>query len=442
MSRVKAGILEEFEKTRTEYEDLMERARLTSKAKLREKKEKRKNKKGGRDSKGGEGDNGEDEDDFEAEVRPPEDVSETEEIRVNRTKALFEEAVDSFLDDPIVVHKGLATNRPGMMSPGGKGLRAGMWNPGGGANATAWGRKVVLDPLPYEQVPGGGNHNSSSSNVKGSQHEKEKRRLKEEEDRQQQERERIKAEHAEKEKDLIDGLHSQMSLRKHTLQERLRRKREAREQLLTAPVGSYAGGGDAGVAAEEEEEMALDDIARLEQAFETVVSLVKSAEGTKLENLDLESLMTVMERVMRGERLNTLADTNADGAGGATGRNAANNAAHVQAQRDQEERVALQEEVKRISNVYNEEKQKFDLMMKIQQARQRQTLQRKLMERKQQLQHQSAAVGPTLAAQLGDESSSSYSLESPKKAQLDAAARAGTQGLASRGLHLGPIMRK
>ena len=47
------------------------------------------------------------------------------------------------------------------------------------------------------------------------------------------------------------------------------------------------------------------------------------------------------------------------------------------------EQENLKEEVKRISTVYSEEKQKLDLMMKMQQARQRQALQRKLLERKQ-----------------------------------------------------------
>lgn len=53
-------------------------------------------------------------------------------------------------------------------------------------------------------------------------------------------------------------------------------------------------------------------------------------------------------------------------------------------------------EVKRISLEYNEEKQKLDLMMKIQQARQRQSLQRKLFEksqRKAQQQHQQVRTG-------------------------------------------------
>jgi predicted DNA-binding protein YlxM (UPF0122 family) len=48
------------------------------------------------------------------------------------------------------------------------------------------------------------------------------------------------------------------------------------------------------------------------------------------------------------------------------------------------DKEALQDKVKQISASYSEEKQKLDLMMKIQQARQRAILQRKLLERKQQ----------------------------------------------------------
>lgn len=53
-----------------------------------------------------------------------------------------------------------------------------------------------------------------------------------------------------------------------------------------------------------------------------------------------------------------------------------------------EEKEAMAGEVKRISLEYNEEKQKLDLMMKIQQARQRQSLQRKLFEKNQRKQQQ------------------------------------------------------
>ena len=53
-----------------------------------------------------------------------------------------------------------------------------------------------------------------------------------------------------------------------------------------------------------------------------------------------------------------------------------------------EEKAAMAGEVKRISLEYNEEKQKLDLMMKIQQARQRQLLQRKLFEKSQRKQQE------------------------------------------------------
>ena len=45
---------------------------------------------------------------------------------------------------------------------------------------------------------------------------------------------------------------------------------------------------------------------------------------------------------------------------------------------------AHEDELKRISSAYNEQKQKLDLTMQLQQARQRQALQRKLFDRKTQ----------------------------------------------------------
>lgn len=53
------------------------------------------------------------------------------------------------------------------------------------------------------------------------------------------------------------------------------------------------------------------------------------------------------------------------------------------ADQKKDDKEATADEVKRKTFIYNEEKQKLDLTMKIQQARQRQSLQRKLFERKQ-----------------------------------------------------------
>ena len=56
----------------------------------------------------------------------------------------------------------------------------------------------------------------------------------------------------------------------------------------------------------------------------------------------------------------------------------------IVAEQNKVEKEAHEDELKRISFVYNEQKQKLDLTMKLQQARQRQTLQRKLFDRKAQ----------------------------------------------------------
>lgn len=68
-----------------------------------------------------------------------------------------------------------------------------------------------------------------------------------------------------------------------------------------------------------------------------------------------------------------------------------------------EEKEAMAGEVKRISLEYNEEKQKLDLMMKIQQARQRQSLQRKLFEKNQRKQQQQRETDGLYEGEEGDD---------------------------------------
>jgi hypothetical protein len=78
--------------------------------------------------------------------------------------------------------------------------------------------------------------------------------------------------------------------------------------------------------------------------------------------------------------------------------------------RSREEKESMAGEVKRISLEYNEEKQKLDLMMKIQQARQRQSLQRKLFEKNQRKQQQQQQQG--MLAQGDDDGSNGYQADS------------------------------
>lgn len=136
-------------------------------------------------------------------------------------------------------------------------------------------------------------------------------------------------------------------------------------------------------------------------------------------------------------------------------------------------------EVKRISLEYNEEKQKLDLMMKIQQARQRQSLQRKLFEKSQRKAQQNQGAQGYSPDEDTDDSAqdkdynsveiganrglSMLKLRQPSNLQpafkgLPAEAyqgnisagggagyssnKANQQSMAMRGMNLGPIMRK
>lgn len=79
------------------------------------------------------------------------------------------------------------------------------------------------------------------------------------------ERDRIRAKHEEKEKDLIDGLQAQMAQKKQMLEERLRKKKAAAQQEAKQGGESKDSGGISPAAHDDEEAMARDDIARLEQ---------------------------------------------------------------------------------------------------------------------------------------------------------------------------------
>merc|ERR1712146_701247 len=105
--------------------------------------------------------------------------------------------------------------------------------------------------------------------------------------------------------------------------------------------------------------------------------MVQSLDENQKQQLKVESLVTATDKMMKGENVSNLTLTLPgilDGKGGSR----KSLGGTLPNDRDQ-----LKEEVKRISTVYSEEKQKLDLMMKIQQTRQRQALQRKLLERKQ-----------------------------------------------------------
>ena len=178
-----------------------------------------------------------------------------------------------------------------------------------------------------------------------------------------------------------------------------------------------------------------------------MVKLVKTSNGAKLEGVGLDSLMGAMDRVMRGEKLAALpvasapTDATEGGEEGKAGESWATAPVHKSRLREEREKAAMQDEVKRISSMYSEEQQKLDLMMKIQQARQRQALQRKLLQRRQgqgQGAHpQGAPMGMDKVRGLGaigEGGEDMAGAPSPiHKVDL---------GISARGMALPPIMRK
>lgn len=287
---------------------------------------------------------------------------------------------------------------------------------------------------------------------------------------------------------------------------RLRRKRDS----VTSSAGRNGAGSDGAAVANAAESEQL-----LERAFERVSRHLRTLSKDQLGRLQIEDLDDFLERSAQGQQPSlpgtdqvgplktnaTLlrsplaapadAERQLDGEG-------ANGAAPYSAsalqpvrpgpaggRRGSGDQEAMAGEVRRISMEYSEEKQKLDLMMKIQQTRQRQLLQKKLFEknqRKQQQMQQANGAGGAWDEEGEDSSADSKSqynsieiganrglaalkLRSPSTQQpafkgLPAEAYQGVrpagggagyssgnklqsaQSFALRGMDLGPMMRK
>uniref|UniRef100_A0A7S3MHV4 Uncharacterized protein n=1 Tax=Spumella elongata TaxID=89044 RepID=A0A7S3MHV4_9STRA len=360
-ARLKAGILEEFERAKREMDESLQHAQQASKNKLNDRRQK------GRSSAGsGGGDEGKENDDDQ----------EAKALRLQKLHdEILEGVVDAFLgDEPLpdlAVAYTAASTAQGSM-------RAGLDS----QNAL---RRVSAE---YE------------------------------EDDRDKERARIKNVHAQKEQTLLQDLQANMLEKKRALEDRLRRKRQN---------GSSHGHGTSSHHEEHssEHDAAETEVNMLTEAFDKISAQLKGMSKDQLSQLDLNLLVDLMERSANGERVHLPAGsplkpivTNATLARpSAVSPDSAKNAnsnpfsvspshqaqpllapvlpplrglagAGVGAISVSEEKAAMAGEVKRISLEYNEEKQKLDLMMKIQQARQRQLLQRKLFEKSQRKQQE------------------------------------------------------
>lgn len=152
-----------------------------------------------------------------------------------------------------------------------------------------------------------------------------------------------------------------------------------------------------------------DKLKKLELAFGLVTELVQGAHGDELKKMDLDSLLGLIEHATkgraggRGDVMKPASITAAsnhyregyedilrdiDALIGSRGSGRLE-AVDLVSEREQKMRYKehmdgiMQSKAKNLSSQYNTEKEKYDLRMKIEQARQQQTLQRKLLERRQ-----------------------------------------------------------
>ena len=152
--------------------------------------------------------------------------------------------------------------------------------------------------------------------------------------------------------------------------------------------------------------------------------LVQTTDEKQLEETNVQDLIKVLDRVIDGEHITQLPSINF----------------YHQRRSVADERILMQDEVKRISEQFNEEQQKLDLIMKMQQARQRQNLQRKLLEKKQATSNSTTPMNGHGQQQpmRGLNDSAVY-----KPSDKVMPSKSNDQkNMSSRGLNLTPLLRK
>ena len=363
--RVKASILEEFEKSRENYEQTLEGAKAEAKSKL----EKRKAKKGGAADSG--------ERSYQAEAKEGKEWG-SENVRIKKTQAALEEVVDAFLEDPIVIGGRAGAQNPSLQSYSNK---FDAKKSSRHAQRKAERERKQNENTKSSACGAGANVPDQANKAK---EDAEFAKYKEEQAL-VAEKDKIKDKSQSREKELIDALQLEMQKKKHRLEERLRRKKAEREREANDDFGAES--------ESLEEQQTQRELDNMESAFDKAVTLLKRTDEGRLKGVNVGQLIDVMDRfVKKGSSTpsspsaqkdtnSTVDDLEAQMEDASLSWDAPTAPSHtVQAI---EARKTMETEVHRISETYNEEKQKLDLMMKIQQTRQKQVLQRKLLDRKQ-----------------------------------------------------------
>lgn len=342
MNRIKAGILEEFEKSREGYAEALERARLVSKRRMEQRK--------------GEGKGDEETSDKSSSRRSRSStVGPKDDAMPSRVEAMFEEVVDSFLDDPTTIPVSWPAQKSSSVLSISRDRRA----IGGvqmSPDKTGRGKSKKVEPSDY---------------------------LNGQEVFNELEKDRIRGEFEKREANLLDEFQQKIEQKKKNLADRLRRKKESK--ISSKDSGAFD------IDAEDEVKAASEELVALENSVHDLVSMVKSLDESQAKQVSVDSLMGAMEKMLKGEVVSTLTLTMPSAM--EHPKKSFAPAMHFAGADAEVDRDSLKEEVKRISSVYSEEQQKLDLMMKLQQSRQRQALQRKLLERKQAWNTDDAAGG-------------------------------------------------
>jgi len=238
-----------------------------------------------------------------------------------------------------------------------------------------------------------------------------------------------------------------MIQKKRQLEDRLKRKRDQR--IKTENLAKESGVDNARVGiSRQEEEIAAAEVERLQKSYDCIAQKIKSTGAQDIGMVDMEGVMKLLDQGLRGEEIGGLPMFAVQESSGKTG----TDSYAEKASQEQAQKMMMQDEVKRISNNYSEEKQKFDLAMKVEQARQRSTLQRKLLAKKQAAGHKGAGYSADKAPDF-----TSFNMSGSGGGEGKVYAGGGQEAFrmpksipsahnlhsaASRGMNLAPLMRK
>lgn len=397
--RTREGIMEEFQRSKGAYDQALEHAKKQSKDAIDRRRAAKRARQaamggGGADAKGD--DEGSDGGGAGAEA---------EALRFVRSANQYENAVDSFLEDGL--------------SFSGLGSGTSVRNPSFAALQKDFDAYKHRGAKPSRIKRGASTTGDDSKADEDSPSKataaKQERKAREEKELAEHKEElaSIKSTHQNKEGELIAALELEMARKKAALKTRVTKRRAKRDAEADDAFGEEA------EADENEDEAAqMHDI---EAAFDKAVNLLKKTEESRLHGVNVGQLIDVMNRFAnKAEEKRALSRANSSGGGGDIPLGSQRGAPlppisrradakdshgevddflsdlglsapeplslsqtqHTHVERQLEERRSMAEKVTFIADTFNEENQKLDLMMKIQQARQKQSLQRKLLARK------------------------------------------------------------